>query len=128
MPRPAVADRKVAGTAASAPSIVRLKVLHCRPPHPLTGGPQLREQIEQQPDNPRHLTTARGFGYRFEESAAESFSSCFWAFSGKLTVEESKMTDTAYTTRQTWKELPQPQVDFTCGLLNLNPAPSKDST
>lgn len=31
-------------------------------------------------------------------------------------------------TRQTWKELPQPQVDFTCGLLNLNPAPSKDST
>jgi two-component system phosphate regulon response regulator PhoB len=30
---------------------------------------RLREQIEQQPENPRHLTTVRGFGYRFEESA-----------------------------------------------------------
>ena len=28
----------------------------------------------------------------------------------------------------TWKELPQPQVDFTCGLLNLNPDPSSVST
>ena len=26
------------------------------------------------------------------------------------------------------KELPQPQVDFTFGLLNLNPEPSMDST
>ena len=30
---------------------------------------RLREQIEDQPDNPRHLITVRGFGYRFEESA-----------------------------------------------------------
>jgi DNA-binding response OmpR family regulator len=30
---------------------------------------RLREQIEQEPDNPRYLTTVRGFGYRFEESA-----------------------------------------------------------
>jgi two-component system phosphate regulon response regulator PhoB len=30
---------------------------------------RLREQIEEQPDNPRCLTTVRGFGYRFEESA-----------------------------------------------------------
>ena len=30
---------------------------------------RLREQIEEQPDNPRFLTTVRGFGYRFEESA-----------------------------------------------------------
>jgi two-component system phosphate regulon response regulator PhoB len=30
---------------------------------------RLREQIEEQPDNPRHLATIRGFGYRFEESA-----------------------------------------------------------
>jgi DNA-binding response OmpR family regulator len=29
---------------------------------------RLRERIEQQPDNPRHLTTVRGFGYRFEEA------------------------------------------------------------
>jgi phosphate regulon transcriptional regulator PhoB len=28
---------------------------------------RLREQIEQQPENPRHLTTVRGFGYRFED-------------------------------------------------------------
>ena len=28
---------------------------------------RLREQIEQQPDAPRYLTTVRGFGYRFEE-------------------------------------------------------------
>jgi len=28
----------------------------------------------------------------------------------------------------TLKELPQPQVDFTCGLLNLNPEPSRVST
>jgi len=28
---------------------------------------RLREQIEDQPDNPRYLTTVRGFGYRFEE-------------------------------------------------------------
>ncbi len=27
---------------------------------------RLREQIEQQPDEPRHLVTVRGFGYRFE--------------------------------------------------------------
>ena len=30
---------------------------------------RLREQIEEQPDEPRHLVTVRGFGYRFEESA-----------------------------------------------------------
>jgi two-component system phosphate regulon response regulator PhoB len=29
---------------------------------------RLREQIEEQSDNPRYLTTVRGFGYRFEES------------------------------------------------------------
>src|SRR5260370_38474764 len=29
---------------------------------------RLREQIEEHPDNPRYLTTVRGFGYRFEES------------------------------------------------------------
>ncbi len=28
---------------------------------------RLREQIEEQPENPRYLTTVRGFGYRFEE-------------------------------------------------------------
>ena len=28
---------------------------------------RLREQIEEQPDTPRYLTTVRGFGYRFEE-------------------------------------------------------------
>ena len=28
---------------------------------------RLREHIETEPDNPRHLTTVRGFGYRFEE-------------------------------------------------------------
>jgi len=28
---------------------------------------RLREQIEEQADSPRHLTTVRGFGYRFEE-------------------------------------------------------------
>jgi two-component system phosphate regulon response regulator PhoB len=28
---------------------------------------RLREHIEEEPDNPRHLTTVRGFGYRFEE-------------------------------------------------------------
>ena len=28
---------------------------------------RLREQIEEQPDQPRYLTTVRGFGYRFEE-------------------------------------------------------------
>jgi DNA-binding response OmpR family regulator len=33
---------------------------------------RLRELIEEQPDNPRYLTTVRGFGYRFEEPAAES--------------------------------------------------------
>jgi two-component system phosphate regulon response regulator PhoB len=27
---------------------------------------RLREQIEEQPDNPKYLTTVRGFGYRFE--------------------------------------------------------------
>jgi DNA-binding response OmpR family regulator len=31
---------------------------------------RLREQIEDQPDNPRYLVTVRGFGYRFEETAA----------------------------------------------------------
>jgi DNA-binding response OmpR family regulator len=30
---------------------------------------RLRERIEEQPDSPRYLTTVRGFGYRFEESA-----------------------------------------------------------
>lgn len=30
---------------------------------------RLREQIEEQPDNPRYLTTVRGYGYRFEEAA-----------------------------------------------------------
>jgi two-component system phosphate regulon response regulator PhoB len=29
---------------------------------------RLREQIEEQPENPRYLTTVRGFGYRFEDS------------------------------------------------------------
>ena len=29
---------------------------------------RLREQIEEQPDSPRYLSTIRGFGYRFEES------------------------------------------------------------
>ena len=28
---------------------------------------RLREQIEEQPDSPRHLTTVRGFGYRLRE-------------------------------------------------------------
>ena len=28
---------------------------------------RLRERIEQQPDDPRYLTTVRGFGYRFED-------------------------------------------------------------
>jgi two-component system phosphate regulon response regulator PhoB len=31
---------------------------------------RLRELIEEQPENPHYLTTVRGFGYRFEESAA----------------------------------------------------------
>jgi DNA-binding response OmpR family regulator len=30
---------------------------------------RLREQIETQPDTPQYLTTVRGFGYRFEETA-----------------------------------------------------------
>jgi two-component system phosphate regulon response regulator PhoB len=30
---------------------------------------RLREQIEEQPDAPRYLTTVRGFGYRFEENS-----------------------------------------------------------
>ena len=29
---------------------------------------RLREQIEVQPENPKFLTTVRGFGYRFERS------------------------------------------------------------
>jgi phosphate regulon transcriptional regulator PhoB len=29
---------------------------------------RLREQIEEQPDEPRYLTTVRGFGYRFEDA------------------------------------------------------------
>jgi phosphate regulon transcriptional regulator PhoB len=29
---------------------------------------RLREQIEEHPDNPRHITTVRGFGYRFEDA------------------------------------------------------------
>jgi DNA-binding response OmpR family regulator len=29
---------------------------------------RLREQIEEQPDSPKFLTTVRGFGYRFEEA------------------------------------------------------------
>jgi two-component system phosphate regulon response regulator PhoB len=28
---------------------------------------RLREQIEEQAENPRYLTTVRGFGYRFED-------------------------------------------------------------
>ncbi len=28
---------------------------------------RLRERIEEQPENPRYLTTVRGFGYRFED-------------------------------------------------------------
>jgi DNA-binding response OmpR family regulator len=31
---------------------------------------RLREQIEEQPDTPKYLTTVRGFGYRFEEPTA----------------------------------------------------------
>ena len=31
---------------------------------------RLREQIEEQADSPRYLTTVRGFGYRFEEPQA----------------------------------------------------------
>ncbi len=31
---------------------------------------RLREQIEKEPENPRYLTTVRGFGYRFEEESA----------------------------------------------------------
>ena len=31
---------------------------------------RLRERIEEQPENPRYLTTVRGFGYRFEEAEA----------------------------------------------------------
>jgi DNA-binding response OmpR family regulator len=30
---------------------------------------RLRERIEEQPDDPKYLTTVRGFGYRFEETA-----------------------------------------------------------
>jgi two-component system phosphate regulon response regulator PhoB len=30
---------------------------------------RLRERIEEQPEQPKHLTTVRGFGYRFEENA-----------------------------------------------------------
>ncbi|HWC96072.1 MAG TPA: response regulator transcription factor [Candidatus Sulfopaludibacter sp.] len=30
---------------------------------------RLREQIEEQPDAPRYLTTVRGYGYRFEDAA-----------------------------------------------------------
>ena len=33
---------------------------------------RLREQIEEQPDNPRYLTTVRGFGYRFEDNTRPS--------------------------------------------------------
>jgi len=33
---------------------------------------RLREQIEEQPDNPRYLTTVRGYGYRFEEAGDPS--------------------------------------------------------
>jgi DNA-binding response OmpR family regulator len=29
---------------------------------------RLREQIEEKPDDPRYLTTVRGFGYRFEDT------------------------------------------------------------
>lgn len=31
---------------------------------------RLREHIEEEPDNPRFLTTVRGFGYRFEDQPA----------------------------------------------------------
>ena len=31
---------------------------------------RLREQIEAQAENPKFLTTVRGFGYRFEEAPA----------------------------------------------------------
>jgi DNA-binding response OmpR family regulator len=30
---------------------------------------RLRERMEEQPENPRYLTTVRGFGYRFEDTA-----------------------------------------------------------
>ena len=30
---------------------------------------RLREQIEERPDNPKYLSTVRGFGYRFEDQA-----------------------------------------------------------
>jgi two-component system phosphate regulon response regulator PhoB len=30
---------------------------------------RLREQMEEAPENPRYLTTVRGFGYRFEDNA-----------------------------------------------------------
>ena len=30
---------------------------------------RLREQIEEQPDQPRYINTVRGFGYRFEEAS-----------------------------------------------------------
>ena len=33
---------------------------------------RLREQIEEQPDSPRYLTTVRGFGYRFEEQPLDT--------------------------------------------------------
>jgi two-component system phosphate regulon response regulator PhoB len=30
---------------------------------------RLREQIEKEPENPKFITTVRGFGYRFEEES-----------------------------------------------------------
>jgi DNA-binding response OmpR family regulator len=33
---------------------------------------RLRERIEKEPENPRYLTTVRGFGYRFEEEQASA--------------------------------------------------------
>ena len=42
----------------------------------------------------------------------------------QLKAIAAEIVETVYT----WKELPQPQVDFTWGLLNLNPAPSSVST
>src|SRR5271165_600108 len=41
---------------------------------------------------------------------------------------ESGCQDTRLVSIYTWNELPQPQVDFTCGLLNLKPEASRVST
>ena len=48
----------------------------------------------------------------------------------RIAQPESRLGVTGLNSTQlyTLNELPQPQVDFTCGLLNLKPAPSKVST